>query len=64
MEAFYAEVMGFTRTEAIAGEATAACSLRCGTEHHSLALYPISLRQKLGSRPIRRNELRRANRDL
>jgi len=55
MEAFYAEVMGFTRTEAIGWRGPRCVFLRCGTEHHSLALYPISLRAKArASRPIRR----------
>jgi len=48
MEAFYGEVMGFTRTEAIGWKGHRCVFLRCGTEHHSLALYPISLREKLG----------------
>ncbi len=48
MEAFYSDIMGFTRTEAIGWRGHRCVFFRCGTEHHSLALYPISLRQKLG----------------
>jgi catechol 2,3-dioxygenase-like lactoylglutathione lyase family enzyme len=48
MEAFYAGIMGFTRTEAISWKGQRCVFFRCGTEHHSLALYPIALREKLG----------------
>ena len=51
MEAFYADVMGFTRTEAIGWKGHRCVFFRCGTEHHSLALYPIALREKLGLSP-------------
>ncbi|HUL92574.1 MAG TPA: VOC family protein [Burkholderiales bacterium] len=51
MEAFYTEIMGFTRTEAIGWKGHRCVFFRCGTEHHSLALYPIALREKLGLSP-------------
>src|SRR5258706_13827724 len=51
MEAFYTGVMGFTRTEALTWQGHRCVFLRCGTEHHSLALYPIALRKKLGLSP-------------
>src|SRR5258706_4238439 len=51
MEAFYSDVMGFTRTEALTWQGQRCVFLRCGTEHHSLALYPIALRKKLGLSP-------------
>jgi catechol 2,3-dioxygenase-like lactoylglutathione lyase family enzyme len=51
MEAFYTGVMGFTRTEAIGWKGHRCVFFRCGTEHHSLALYPIALREKLGLSP-------------
>src|SRR3989441_11004473 len=46
MEDFYTGVMGFTRTEAIGWRGHRCVFFRCGTEHHSLALYPIALREK------------------
>src|SRR5712671_5781543 len=51
MEAFSTGVMGFTRTEALTWQGHRCVFLRCGTEHHSLALYPIALRKKLGLSP-------------
>jgi catechol 2,3-dioxygenase-like lactoylglutathione lyase family enzyme len=51
MEAFYTGIMGFTRTEALAWQGHRCVFLRCNTEHHSLALYPIALRKKLGLSP-------------
>jgi catechol 2,3-dioxygenase-like lactoylglutathione lyase family enzyme len=51
MEAFYTGTMGFTRTEATGWKGHRCVFLRCGTEHHSLALYPIALRKKLGLSP-------------
>ena len=51
MERFYIEVLGFARTEAITWKGLRCVFLRCSTEHHSLALYPIALRAKLGLSP-------------
>src|SRR5256714_10946486 len=48
MEAFYTDILGFTRTEALTWKGQRCVFLRCNTEHHSLALYPIALREKLG----------------
>src|SRR6266581_2033864 len=51
MEAFYTGVMGFARTEALTWKGQRCVFLRCSTEHHSLALYPIALRKKLDLSP-------------
>jgi catechol 2,3-dioxygenase-like lactoylglutathione lyase family enzyme len=46
-EDFYREMMGFTRTEEITYNGRRCVFLRCNTEHHSLALYPVELREEL-----------------
>jgi len=51
MEAFYTGIMGFTRTESVTWKGQRCVFLRCNTEHHSLALYPIALRKTLGLSP-------------
>src|SRR5262249_8163399 len=51
MEAFYTHIMGFARTDTFRWNGHRCVFLRCGTEHHSLALYPIALRKKLGLSP-------------
>jgi len=51
MEAFYAHVIGFTRTESVTWKGHRCLFLGCGTEHHSLALYPMALRKQLGLSP-------------
>lgn len=48
---FYTKTMGLRVTEEIDYEGHRCVFLRCNTEHHSLALYPISLREKLGLSP-------------
>jgi catechol 2,3-dioxygenase-like lactoylglutathione lyase family enzyme len=48
---FYTRVMGLRITEEIDYEGNRCVFLRCNTEHHSLALYPIALREKLGLSP-------------
>jgi catechol 2,3-dioxygenase-like lactoylglutathione lyase family enzyme len=48
---FYTKVMGLRVTEEIQYEGHRCVFLRCNTEHHSLALYPIALREKLGLSP-------------
>ena len=50
-EAFYRNTMGFIVTEELAYEGHRIIYLRNNTEHHSLALYPIELRDVLGMRP-------------
>jgi catechol 2,3-dioxygenase-like lactoylglutathione lyase family enzyme len=47
-EAFYTAAMGFRKTEEITFKGRRCLYLRCGTEHHSLALYPRELREELG----------------
>lgn len=46
--AFYRDMLGFTLTETIGWGGERCVFLRAGTEHHSLALYPLRLRAKLG----------------
>jgi len=48
---FYTRVMGLRVTEEVDYEGHRCVFLRCNTEHHSLALYPIELRAKLGLSP-------------
>lgn len=47
-EAFYREALGFTLTEEVIWKEQRCLFLRCNTEHHSLALFPIALRETLG----------------
>lgn len=46
--AFYCNTLGFTVTEKIEWNGHSCVFLRCNTEHHSLAIYPIALRAELG----------------
>ena len=48
---FYAETMGLTLTEEITWRGHRAVLLRANTEHHTIALYPLGLREELGLRP-------------
>jgi catechol 2,3-dioxygenase-like lactoylglutathione lyase family enzyme len=48
---FYTRILGLRVTEEIDWEGHRCVFLRCNTEHHSLALYPIALRAKLGLSP-------------
>jgi catechol 2,3-dioxygenase-like lactoylglutathione lyase family enzyme len=48
---FYADVMGLTVTEEIEWHGHRAVFLRANTEHHTIALYPIALRDELELRP-------------
>jgi catechol 2,3-dioxygenase-like lactoylglutathione lyase family enzyme len=50
-EQFYRDVMGFTVTEEVIYHGQRCVFLRANTEHHSMALYPIELRETLGLRP-------------
>lgn len=45
---FYRDTLGFTLTEAAEWRGERALFLRCNTEHHSLALLPLKLREPLG----------------
>jgi len=48
---FYTKTMGLRVTEEIDYQGHRCVFLRCNTEHHSLALYPVALREKLGLSP-------------
>jgi catechol 2,3-dioxygenase-like lactoylglutathione lyase family enzyme len=45
---FYVEMMGFEVTEEVVYRGERCVFLRCNTEHHSLGLLPLSLREPLG----------------
>lgn len=45
---FYTETLGFQITEEVAYQGQRVVFLRCGTEHHSLGLFPRALREPLG----------------
>jgi catechol 2,3-dioxygenase-like lactoylglutathione lyase family enzyme len=47
-EGFYRETLGFTVTEQVVWKGHRCLFLRCNTEHHSLALFPLALREVLG----------------
>ena len=46
--AFYRDGLGFTPTEEAIWQGERCLFLRCNTEHHSVALLPLTLRDKLG----------------
>lgn len=46
--AFYQQMMGFAVTEEVVWKGKRCVFLRTNTEHHSVALYPIELRETLG----------------
>lgn len=48
---FYIDVMGLSLTEEIVWHGHRALFLRANTEHHTIALYPLALREELGLRP-------------
>ncbi|HTM07307.1 MAG TPA: VOC family protein [Verrucomicrobiae bacterium] len=50
-EKFYRDTLGFTVTEEVDWRGHRCVYLRANTEHHSLALYPIALRQALDLSP-------------
>jgi catechol 2,3-dioxygenase-like lactoylglutathione lyase family enzyme len=50
-EAFYSQRLGFTKSEEAEYRGARCVFLRCGSEHHSLALFPKELRGSLGLRP-------------
>jgi catechol 2,3-dioxygenase-like lactoylglutathione lyase family enzyme len=49
-EEFYTDIMGFVKTEEVTYQGHRCVFLRCNTEHHSMALYPVELRESLGLR--------------
>src|SRR2546430_10719824 len=50
-EAFYTQRLGLNRSEEAEYKVAPCTFLRCGSEHHSLALVPTALRTTLGLRP-------------
>jgi catechol-2,3-dioxygenase len=48
---FYESTMGLTVTETRSWHGHQCVFMRVNTEHHSLALYPIAMRQELGLSP-------------
>jgi catechol 2,3-dioxygenase-like lactoylglutathione lyase family enzyme len=48
---FYVDTMGLAVTEEIEWHGHRAVFLRANTEHHTVALYPLALRDELGLRP-------------
>jgi catechol 2,3-dioxygenase-like lactoylglutathione lyase family enzyme len=50
-ETFYRDTLGFTLTEEVAWRGHRCLYLRANTEHHSLALYPLAMRDELGVSP-------------
>ncbi len=50
-EAFYRRYLGFATTEEVTWRGHRCVFLRANTEHHSLALYPLALRDALGLSP-------------
>jgi catechol 2,3-dioxygenase-like lactoylglutathione lyase family enzyme len=48
MVAFYRDVLGLTVTEEVVFDGMRCAFLRSGSEHHSIGLYPLALRDKLG----------------
>jgi catechol 2,3-dioxygenase-like lactoylglutathione lyase family enzyme len=47
-EEFYRQRLGFALTEEVRWRGHRCLFLRCNTEHHSVALFPIALREDLG----------------
>ena len=47
-EKFYRDTLGFTLTEEVEWRGHRCLYLRANTEHHSLALYPLAMREPLG----------------
>jgi len=50
-ESFYRDTLGFVPTEEVSWQGHRCLFMRASTEHHSLALYPLALREKLGMSP-------------
>jgi catechol 2,3-dioxygenase-like lactoylglutathione lyase family enzyme len=48
---FYTTIMGLRITEEVVYNGHRCVFLRCNTEHHSLALYPMAMREELGLSP-------------
>ncbi len=50
-EAFYRDILGFDVTEVVQWKDQRCVFMRANTEHHSLALYPLALREIVGLSP-------------
>lgn len=50
-ERFYTEIVGLHKTEEVVYQGHRCVFLRATTEHHSVALLPVALRETLGLRP-------------
>lgn len=50
-ERFYTELLGLTKTEDVQYHGHRCVFLRCGSDHHTVGLFPIALREKLGLNP-------------
>jgi catechol 2,3-dioxygenase-like lactoylglutathione lyase family enzyme len=50
-EAYYRDILGFVTSEETQVDGQRILFMRSNTEHHSLALYPMALREKLGMSP-------------
>ncbi|HEX5607027.1 MAG TPA: VOC family protein [Candidatus Binatia bacterium] len=48
---FYRDTLGFTLTEEVSWQGERCFFFRCNTEHHSLALFPLELRDAFGLSP-------------
>jgi len=48
MAAYYRDILGLTLTEEVVFEGMRCVFFRAGSEHHSIALYPLALRARLG----------------
>jgi len=51
MVAFYRDDLGLSITEEVTYKCHRCVFLRANTEHHTMALYPVALREELGLRP-------------
>jgi catechol 2,3-dioxygenase-like lactoylglutathione lyase family enzyme len=47
-ESYYRDTLGFTKSEETQIDGQRIIFMRANTEHHSMALYPLALREKLG----------------
>ncbi len=50
-ERFYTELLGLTKTEDVQYLGHRCVFLRCGTDHHTVGLFPVALREELGLNP-------------
>jgi catechol 2,3-dioxygenase-like lactoylglutathione lyase family enzyme len=48
LTAYYRDLLGLTVTEEVTYDGLRCVFLRAGSEHHSIALYPLPLRERLG----------------